>query len=124
MRDVSNSSSKHVCSLFLPLCTLLSTCLCQRPPIDKDSTRPLEKSEQCVLNCVSFVTLSRHTRRHTHAHSPTAADTIVQLIVISAAQVEKCLFKVRTARVFEDNDTQESLEYRFCASLKAPLCAC
>ncbi len=60
----------------------------------------------------------------THALSPTAADSIDGVIVISAAYVEKCLFKVRTACVHEDKDTQDWLECGFCASLKAPLCAC
>lgn len=54
----------------------------------------------------------------THAHSPTAADSIDRVIVKSVAYVEKCLLKVRTASGNEDKDTQDSLEF-----LKAPLCA-
>lgn len=110
------------------LCFFLSVLCCQLVFVN---VHPLTKTRHVRWRNPSsayltafLLLLSPDTHADTHAHSPTAADTIVQLIVISAAQVEKCLFKVRTARVFEDNDTQESLEYRFCASLKAPLCAC
>ena len=108
------------------LCFFLSVLCCQLVFVN---VHPLTKTwhvrwrnPSSAYLTVFLLLLSPDT--HTHAHSPNAADTIVQVIVISAAQVEKCLFKVRTACVYEDNDTRESLEYRFCASLKAPLCAC
>ena len=99
------------------LCFFLSVLCCQLVFV---SVHPLTKTwhvrwrnPSSAYLTVFLLLLSPDTHAATHAHSPTAADIIVQLIVISAAQVEKCLFKVRTACVFEDNDTQGHLNTGF-----------
>lgn len=108
-------ASSRLCVCSRLVFSVLSFHFC--PSTDKDPTCPPQKHEQCKLT-VFLLLLSPDT--HTHS----ARYNYDRVIVISAAQVEKCLFKVRTAHVREDNDTQESPECGFCASLKAPLCAC
>jgi len=63
------------------------------------------------LLCFFCYSLHTHTHTHTHTHD--------RVMVISALCVEMCLFKVRSASEYEDDDTQDSVECRFCASLKS-----